>query len=64
MALKSSVTDWLLEEKQPSIRYLTLTDLLGRSEKDPQVRSARGSITSVGWAKDILERLPPKRAVG
>ena len=52
----SSVINWLLEEDQPSIRYLTLTELLGRSEKDSEVRSAREDITKLGWARDILEK--------
>lgn len=57
--MKNSVIDWLLEENQPSIRYLTLTELLGRSEKDPEVKSAKENITNVGWAKDILDKQYP-----
>jgi hypothetical protein len=53
------VISWLLEEDQPSIRYLTLTDLLGRSAKDFEVKSARDDITKIGWAKDILDRQLP-----
>ena len=56
MILKNSVIDWLLEENQPSIRYLTLTELLGRSEKDHEVKSARENITNIGWAKDLFEK--------
>lgn len=55
MVSKNSVIDWLLEENQPSIRYLTLTELLGRSKKDSEVKSAKEKIVSIGWAKDILE---------
>lgn len=55
----SPALDWLLEENQPSIRYLTLTRLLGRRESDPEVRSAREKITRIGWAKDILEKQNP-----
>lgn len=60
-ALKENtpVVKWLLEKDQPSIRYLTLTDLLGRSERDSEVKSARTDITKIGWAKDILERQLP-----
>ncbi len=36
-----------------------MTDLLGRSEGDPEVKSARESIAKVGWAKDILDRQLP-----
>lgn len=55
--LKNSfATDWLLGEDQPSIRYLTLTELQGRSKTDSEVKSARENITKIGWAKDILEK--------
>ncbi len=40
MVLKS-VIDWLQEEDQPSIRYLTLTQLLERPEDDSAVLSAK-----------------------
>jgi hypothetical protein len=48
------VTDWLLDPSQPSIRYLTLRELLGRSESDPEVREARRAIPRVGWAAQML----------
>ncbi|TMK49344.1 MAG: hypothetical protein E6G55_00525, partial [Actinobacteria bacterium] len=50
----TAVTDWLLEEHQPSIRYLALTQLLGRREDEPDVRAAHGAITKTGWAAEIL----------
>ena len=59
MLKKSSVINWLLEENQPSIRYLTLTELLGRSEKDSEVKSAKRVIAKVGFAKDILDNQLP-----
>jgi hypothetical protein len=46
--------EWLLEENQPSIRYLTLTELLDKPPDDPEVRSAEARITETGWAADIL----------
>jgi hypothetical protein len=57
--LKSSVLDWLLEEGQPSLRYLALTELLGRPEKDPEVKAAKQNITRIGWARDILDGQAP-----
>jgi hypothetical protein len=48
--------DWLLEEEQPAIRYLALTELLGRPQADPEVRAARKAIPVRGWAADILAR--------
>jgi hypothetical protein len=59
LKINPPVVSWLLEEDQPSIRYLALTDLLGRSAKDFEVRSARDAITKIGWAKDILDRQLP-----
>lgn len=46
----------MLEDDQPSIKYLTLTQLLGKPESDPDVRGARELITQRGWAADILAR--------
>ncbi len=51
--------DWLLEENQPSIRYRTLTELLGRRQSDPEVREARKKIAERGWAADILAHRDP-----
>jgi hypothetical protein len=47
---------WILEEDQPSVRYLALTSLLDRPESDPEVREAKGRITRSGWAADILAK--------
>ena len=51
--------DWLLEESEPSIRYLTLTQLLRKSAKDPDVKSAKKRITQAGWAAGVLARQKP-----
>lgn len=53
------MTDWLLEDSQPAIKYLVLTELLGRSQRDPEVKSARNNIVNIGWAKDILDKQEP-----
>jgi hypothetical protein len=50
---------WLLEADQPAVRYYALTDLLGRPEDDPEVRSARSAIAKRGWAAEILGRQRP-----
>ncbi|MGP8078856.1 MAG: hypothetical protein ACLQD8_09225 [Thermoplasmata archaeon] len=55
----AKVLDWLLEPDQPSIRYLVLTQLLGRSTTDSEVREAKARIPSVGWAAVILGRRDP-----
>jgi hypothetical protein len=51
--------EWLLDEDQPSIRYLTLTTLLGRPEDDSEVESAKEMIAKKGWAADILAQQNP-----
>jgi hypothetical protein len=51
--------DWLLEPDQPSVRYLTLTQLLGKGESDREVRDARAQIPSIGWVAEILRRRDP-----
>jgi hypothetical protein len=48
------VIDWLLEENQPSVRYYTLVDILGRKENDSEVRDAHSKIHRKGWAREIL----------
>jgi hypothetical protein len=55
----NSAIDWLLEEDQPSIRYLTLTQLLGKTESDSDVKAARKAITQRGWAREILDKQTP-----
>jgi hypothetical protein len=51
--------DWLLEEDQPSMRYLALTQLQSKSEKDSEVKAAKQSIAKRGWAADILAKQNP-----
>ncbi len=49
-------TRWLLEEDQPSMRYLAMVDLLDKSKDDPGVREAKAAIPTRGWAADILAK--------
>ena len=49
--------NWLLEN-QPSIRYLALTQLLEKTENDPEVQSAKQMIPKVGWAGEIAKQQP------
>lgn len=50
----ASLLDWLLEEDNPSIRFLTLTRLLGRSQRNPDVRAARAAIMRSGFVPTLL----------
>lgn len=48
--------DWLLEEDQPAIRFVALTQLLDRKAEDPEVIEAKAAIPRHGWAADILAK--------
>ena len=50
------ILDWLLEESNPSVRYLTLINLLDRKESDPEVCQARAAIMHAGVVREILAR--------
>lgn len=52
----TDVLEWLLEEGQPSIRYLALTQLLDKPESDPDVTASRAMIATTGWAAEILSK--------
>jgi hypothetical protein len=54
------VVDWLLEEKQPAVRYYTLVDILGRKDHDRETRDAYSKISHRGWARDILKLQKPR----
>jgi hypothetical protein len=58
--MNQDVVDWLQEEDQPSVRYYTLIDLLGRKENDPEVKEAYSKIPRRGWARDILKLQKPE----
>jgi hypothetical protein len=58
-AAEQRVLDWLLEGRQPVVRYQTLLGLVGRRERDREVRRARRQIPKVGWAYDQLRRQQP-----
>ena len=58
MAPKKPI-DWLLEENQPSIRYLALTQLQGKRGTDSEVREAQARIPTAGWVADILGKRDP-----
>lgn len=57
---ESTVIKWLLEDDQPSVKYLTLVDLLDYGEHDPEVRGALSKIGTTGWAADQLREQGPE----
>jgi hypothetical protein len=65
MADRKSLADaetieWLLEEDDPSVRYLTLSHLLRRKEGDAEVEKAKSEIMRVGPVPRILAKQSPE----
>ncbi|MCR4408530.1 MAG: hypothetical protein NUW24_16685 [Anaerolineae bacterium] len=58
-ALATVPTDWLLESDNPSVCYLTLRYLLGRSEDSPEVKAARAAIPRSRVVERIFARQSP-----
>ena len=54
------VTDWLMAEDNPTVRYLTLRHLLRKRETDGEVLEARESIMSQGPVPKILAKQLPE----
>jgi len=54
--IPDSTLEWLLEPDNPPVRYLTLTDLLGRPPSDPEVRETRSRLGQYGPTRTILEQ--------
>ncbi len=52
--LKADPTNWLLEKENPSVRYLTLTEILDKTEIDPEVMKAKNEIILIGAVPEIL----------
>jgi len=57
-SLRVTTLNWLLEENQPSITYLTLLQLLEKTENDPEVQSAKQMIPKVGWGEVLANQHP------
>jgi len=54
MDVKDPAINWLLESGDPSIRYLTLTDLLGRPSDSREVLAAKKKIPDGSIVKTLL----------
>lgn len=54
--VQDSVVEWLLEEDNPTIRYLTLTSLLGKTLKSKDVMEAKKAIMEKGIVPKILSK--------
>lgn len=55
----SDPTEWLLEEENPSVRYLALRHLLGRREDDSEVQEAKSRIMTHGRVPKVLAKQGP-----
>lgn len=51
---------WLLEPENPSVRYWTLIDLLGRPVKDPEVQEAKAAIAQQPLVKELFALQHPE----
>jgi hypothetical protein len=51
--------DWLLEEKDPGVRYLALRDLAGRPAEDPELTAARQEAHTRGPIAQVLANMHP-----
>jgi hypothetical protein len=54
--LHADSTAWLLEKDNPSVRYITLHDLLEKPDTDREVKNAKQDIMSTGVVPAILEK--------
>ncbi len=54
MKINPSVLDWLTEKSNPSARYFTLKNLIGKSESDSEVLEAKELIMREGVIPSIL----------
>jgi hypothetical protein len=57
---RDEVIDWLLEEENPTVRYLTLRHLLKRREGEGEVQEARSDIMRIGPVPKILDKQLPE----
>jgi hypothetical protein len=56
---RSPVLDWLLEKRDPGVRYFALRDLLGVPPDDPELAAARRATVRTPPVKAILEAMEP-----
>src|SRR5712692_1494787 len=52
--VSQGLLDWLLQGDEPSVRYHTLVQLLGKDETSREAEDAKQQISRAGWAARIL----------
>ncbi len=60
MKIPKNVTECLLEEENPSIRYRTMRELQELPESDPNLQLSKKQISSYQPVKDMLEAMHPE----
>jgi len=60
MKISNNITDWLLEEENPSIRYRTMRELQELPESDPNLQLGKKEISSYQPVKNMLEAMHPE----
>jgi len=56
-SIPTEITNWLLAEGDPWVRYRTMRDLLGRSEGEPEVKAARNAMLSDPRVRGLTEEV-------
>ena len=59
MIVPEPVLEWLLEESNPSVRYRTLTELLGRDAAEPDCAETKARIASSPAVEAIFAAMTP-----
>ena len=57
--MSTDIIQWLLEPENPSVRYWTLMDILGRPKDDPEVAEARAAIPTSKYGQAIFAQQDP-----
>ena len=55
--LTTPVRDWLLEQANPDVRYLTLRDLLDYPSEDPDLKTARVQAHTTGQIATVVSKM-------
>ena len=55
-----AVINWLLEENNPSVRYFTLSDFLGKKDSDPELLAVKAKIPDSKVVAKIFSKQKPE----
>jgi len=58
--LDETVLNWLLEEDNPSVRYFTLKDFVGKKDNDPELMAAKAEIPGSKVVAKIFSKQKPE----